>query len=169
MRLFKSEVSKVCISVLTRPTIDLIIRLYEYKDYLMVHLEKMLKALADRTRLRIIGILLSHESCVCDMQEVLGLPQSMLSRHLAYLRSAGLISDRRVGRRIYCSMDLEGEVGKALRSFLESTFPNFGQFQEDNSRMKALLERGGWIKQVVAESGRSRSEDLAEHFSARRR
>jgi DNA-binding transcriptional ArsR family regulator len=51
----------------------------------MDSLDKMLKALADRTRLRIIGILLSREACVCDMQAILGLPQPLLSRHLAYM------------------------------------------------------------------------------------
>jgi ArsR family transcriptional regulator len=125
----------------------------------------MLKALADRTRLRIIGILLSREACVCDMQAVLGLPQPLLSRHLAYLRSAGLISDRRVGARIYCSLALEGDIGKALREFLQSIMPHFGPFQEDNSRMKAHMERSDWMRRGVTESTQSENKGSAKEVS----
>lgn len=106
-------------------------------------MEKMLKAVADRTRLRIIGILLAQEACVCDMQAILGLSQPLLSRHLAYLRSAGLIRDRRVGTRVYCSLVLEGDVGKALHEFLRSIMPHFRPIHEDASRMKAHMERSG--------------------------
>lgn len=125
-------------------------------------MEKMLKAVADRTRLRIIGILLAQEACVCDMQAILGLSQPLLSRHLAYLRSAGLIRDRRVGTRVYCSLVLEGDVGKALHEFLRSIMPHFGPFHEDASRMKAHLERSGRMKRVVAESAQSEGDDSAK-------
>lgn len=125
-------------------------------------LEKMFEALADRTRLRIIGILLAQEACVCDMQVILGLSQSLLSRHLAYLRSAGLIRDRRVGTRVYCSLVLEGDVGKVLREFLQSIMPHFGPFHEDASSMKAHMERSGWMKRVVAESTQSEGDDSAK-------
>ena len=124
--------------------------------------EKMFKALADRTRLRIIGVLLAQEACVCDMQATLRLSQPLLSRHLAYLRSAGLIRDRRVGTRVYCSLVLEGEVGKALREFLQSIMPHFGPFHEDASRMKAHLERSGWIRRQVVESAQSEGEGSAK-------
>ena len=118
----------------------------------MNQLEKILKALADRTRLRIIGVLLSREACVCDLQVILGLSQPLLSRHLAYLRSSGLIRDRRVGTRVYCSLVLEGEVGKALGHFLHGIMPHFGPFHEDAARVKTHMERSSWMKQVVAES-----------------
>jgi ArsR family transcriptional regulator len=122
-------------------------------------IEKTLKALADRTRLRILGILLAQEACVCDMQAILRLSQPLLSRHLAYLRSAGLIRDRRVGVRIYCSLVLEGEVGEALREFLQSVMPHFEPFQEDALRMKAHMERSGWMKREIAQSPRTGGAD----------
>jgi ArsR family transcriptional regulator, arsenate/arsenite/antimonite-responsive transcriptional repressor len=60
-------------------------------------LEHVFKALADRTRLRILALLGNNEVCVCHMHDSLGLPQPTVSRHLAYLRKSGLVSARRDG------------------------------------------------------------------------
>ena len=60
-------------------------------------LEAVFKALADETRLRILGLLLTGEVCVCHIHESLKIPQPKASRHLAYLRSAGLVETRRDG------------------------------------------------------------------------
>jgi ArsR family transcriptional regulator len=60
-------------------------------------LETLYKALADRTRLRILGLLLDGEVCVCHIHESLGVPQPKTSRHLAYLRRAGLVEARKDG------------------------------------------------------------------------
>ncbi len=57
----------------------------------------LFKALADTTRLRILGLLLTGEVCVCDIHESLRIPQPKASRHLAYLRRAGLVEARRDG------------------------------------------------------------------------
>ena len=57
----------------------------------------MFKALADTTRLRILGLLLTGEVCVCHIHESLRIPQPKASRHLAYLRKAGLVDVRREG------------------------------------------------------------------------
>jgi ArsR family transcriptional regulator len=54
-----------------------------------------LKALADETRLRIFTLLTRQELCVCEIEEALGLPQSLVSNHLAVLRQAGLVRARR--------------------------------------------------------------------------
>lgn len=55
------------------------------------------KALGDETRLRILALLCKGELCVCDLMAVLNLPQSTVSRHLASLRNAGWVEDRRQG------------------------------------------------------------------------
>jgi ArsR family transcriptional regulator len=60
-------------------------------------LESAFKALADKTRLRILALLGSNEVCVCHLHDSLGLPQPTVSRHLAYLRRAGLVDVRREG------------------------------------------------------------------------
>jgi ArsR family transcriptional regulator len=60
-------------------------------------LESLLKALADGTRLRILGLLAAGEVCVCHIHESLKISQPKASRHLAYLRRAGLVTARREG------------------------------------------------------------------------
>jgi ArsR family transcriptional regulator len=60
-------------------------------------LADMYGALADATRLRILGLLADGEVCVCHIHESLRLPQSTVSRHLAHLRRAGLVKARREG------------------------------------------------------------------------
>ena len=65
---------------------------------------QLFKALADETRLRILNLLVRREVCVCQIVEVLGLGQSKVSRHLAHLRNAGLVNDRREGLWMYYSL-----------------------------------------------------------------
>ena len=65
------------------------------------HMEAVFRALADETRLRILGLLLSGEVCVCDIHESLKIPQPKASRHLAYLRRTGLVETRRSGLWIH--------------------------------------------------------------------
>ena len=60
-------------------------------------LERLFKALADVTRLRILRLLMAGEICVCDIHDTLKIPQAKASRHLAYLRRAGLVTTRREG------------------------------------------------------------------------
>jgi ArsR family transcriptional regulator, arsenate/arsenite/antimonite-responsive transcriptional repressor len=57
----------------------------------------LFQALGDPTRLRILGLLLTGEVCVCHIHESLRIPQPKASRHLAYLRRAGLVETRRDG------------------------------------------------------------------------
>jgi ArsR family transcriptional regulator len=67
------------------------------EDRRLISLEILFKALADRTRLRILGLLVNGEVCVCHIHESLEIPQPMASRHLAYLRRAGLVATRKDG------------------------------------------------------------------------
>ena len=60
-------------------------------------LERVFKALADKTRLRILALLGNNEVCVCHIHDSLGLPQPTVSRHLAYMRKGGLVTVRRDG------------------------------------------------------------------------
>ena len=61
----------------------------------------MFRAFSDSTRLRILHLLLNGELCVCDIVSVLRVPQPTASRHLAYLRKAGLIAKRKQGLWAY--------------------------------------------------------------------
>jgi ArsR family transcriptional regulator len=62
---------------------------------------RLFKALGDETRLRIVALLSHRELCVCHIQEALGLSQPHVSRHLAVLRAAGIVTDRRERKWVY--------------------------------------------------------------------
>ncbi len=74
-------------------------------------------ALADETRLQIVDRLREGEQCVCDLTDILGTAQSLLSFHLKTLKDAGILRDRREGRWVYYSLspeaieDLERLIG----------------------------------------------------------
>ena len=70
--------------------------------YTTVELARVHKALGDETRLRIVNLLARRgEMCVCDVEAVLEISQSKASRHLAYLRNAGIVDDRRDRTWVY--------------------------------------------------------------------
>jgi ArsR family transcriptional regulator len=74
----------------------------------MKHLAQILKALSDPIRLRIILLLQAEgELCVCDLMAVLGLPQSTVSRHLAYLKRSCWVDTRRQGLWMYYTLSRE--------------------------------------------------------------
>jgi ArsR family transcriptional regulator len=77
--------------------------------------DRLLKAFADPTRLRIVRLLLGGEVCVCDIHESLKIPQPKASRHLAYLRRSGVVKTRRKGPWIYYRLaEAEGEIARKL-------------------------------------------------------
>lgn len=55
-------------------------------------LDALFRGFADPIRIRILNLLVVGEMCVCDLVEILELPQPTVSRHLAYLRKAGLVA-----------------------------------------------------------------------------
>ena len=67
-------------------------------------MELFFKALADRTRLRLLNLMGADEVCVCFFVEVFGTNQPKVSRHLAYLRRAGIVKARRDGKWIQYSV-----------------------------------------------------------------
>ncbi|HEX8322606.1 MAG TPA: metalloregulator ArsR/SmtB family transcription factor [Tepidisphaeraceae bacterium] len=64
----------------------------------------MFRAVSDRTRLRLLNLLRTGEVCVCDLVTVLAVPQPKVSRHLAYLRRAGLVDARRDGQWMHYTL-----------------------------------------------------------------
>jgi len=67
----------------------------------------VLQAVAEPNRARIVALLGHGEHCVCDAGEMLGLSPALVSHHLRTLRAAGLLRERRNGRWVYYSLDLE--------------------------------------------------------------
>lgn len=80
------------------------------------NIELFFQALADRTRLRLINLIGADEVCVCFFVEVIGAPQPKISRHLAYLRRAGLVGARRDGKWMHYSLT-EPKDERAARVF----------------------------------------------------
>jgi len=100
---------------------------------------RMFKALSDETRLRILCLLLEGELCVCDIMEVLQLPQSTVSRHLAYLKNAGWVDDRRCGVWMYYSMSDNGnDLRKGLLDNLRAALPTLPGASGDRERLREL-------------------------------
>jgi len=79
---------------------------------------RLFKALSDPSRLRILNLLLEEPLCVCELEAILELPQSLLSRHLAYLRGAGLVVDKRQGPRVQYSLCTAQPAFELLKSCL---------------------------------------------------
>lgn len=103
---------------------------------------QLFKALGDETRLRILGLLRHGELCVCDIMEVLKLPQSTASRHLAYLRNSNWLSGTRRGKWMYYRMreNTRNEpVSQAIIEYL-SLIP---QIREDYRILYRHLETKG--------------------------
>lgn len=108
-----------------------------------MEVEKYGKALADRTRLRILNLLLHGELCVCDIQHVLGSAQPNVSRHLAYLKHSGLVLDRRDGYRMFYRLaEPQRGIRKAMYAFLRSAFGVDQTFQQDTAKLKRAIEKG---------------------------
>jgi ArsR family transcriptional regulator len=107
------------------------------KDY---SIELFFKALADRTRLRIIHLIGDDEVCVCFFVEVLKTNQPKVSRHLAYLRRAGLVSARREGKWMNYKL-VEPPDTHAARIFREvrDWLANNPEMQRDKSRLVKLV------------------------------
>lgn len=84
-------------------------------------LAPVLRALGDETRLRIFALLTKAELCVCEIEDILDLPQSLVSNHLAVLRRNGLVESRRDaedGRWIFYRAN--AAAAAALRERLEA-------------------------------------------------
>ena len=95
-------------------------------------LETIFQALADRTRLRILGLLAEGELCVCYFVEILGEPQPKISRHLAYLRRIGLVSARRDGKWMHYRIAQRSPVLDAVLGELAAD----KQIQRDRGALK---------------------------------
>ena len=77
------------------------------------NLERFFQALGDNTRLRLLNLMGDQEICVCYFVEILDQPQPKISRHLAYLRSAGIVAARREGKWMHYRIVMPPNIGAA--------------------------------------------------------
>ena len=107
----------------------------------MQALEVVFQALADGTRLRILGLLLSGEVCVCNLHESLGEAQPKVSRHLAYLRRAGLVATRREG--LWVHYRLAEAADPVLATILQAVTHALGHVDSVRRDTRALEKTTG--------------------------
>jgi ArsR family transcriptional regulator len=100
---------------------------------------KVMKTLSDRTRLRILSLLSETEVTVGELQEILAMGQSRISGHLALLREAGLVSDRREGKRVFTSLRADAELGSVWDELRRSIRAS-PQGRADLAALKAALK-----------------------------
>jgi ArsR family transcriptional regulator, arsenate/arsenite/antimonite-responsive transcriptional repressor len=99
-----------------------------------------LKALSDETRLRILNLLYEKELCVCDIMETLQISQAKTSRHLIYLKNAGLVKDRKYAQWSYYSLDLDERMN-FIESLIYDNLRSFEVYKNDLHNLRDWLER----------------------------
>jgi ArsR family transcriptional regulator, arsenate/arsenite/antimonite-responsive transcriptional repressor len=104
----------------------------------------MFRAFSDRTRLRILHLLSEGELCVGDLVSVLRVPQPTASRHLAYLRRAGLVVTRKNGQWNYYKLAAaESTFHKHLLGCLKGCFHDVPELGLDSKKSAKLRKSGG--------------------------
>jgi ArsR family transcriptional regulator len=107
-------------------------------------IDTMFRAFSDRTRLRILYLLQQGECCVGNLVDILVIEQPSASRHLAYLRKAGLVKVRRAGLWCYYSLAPAREpFHQKLLECLACCFGEVPEIRADQLRAKKIRESGG--------------------------
>ena len=100
-------------------------------------MERLFQALGDATRLRILGLLLAGEVCVCDIHESLKISQPKASRHLAYLRRAGLVTARREGLWMHYRLaDTRDPLVETVRQAATHALSHVESIRRDAARLE---------------------------------
>jgi ArsR family transcriptional regulator len=103
--------------------------------------DRLFRAFADHTRLRILNLLQGGELCVCHIVDILQVPQPRASRHLAYLRRVGLLQVRKAGLWSYYSLaPAKGLFHQKLLACLACCFGEVPETREDAARAKRLRQ-----------------------------
>lgn len=108
----------------------------------MEGLLQILKGLSDETRLRILNLLFEQELCVCDIMETLQISQAKASRHLIYMKNAGLVKDRKQAQWSYYSMSMNEEL-----KFIDNlVYDNLRKLEPFKSDLESL---DNWLEQKI--------------------
>lgn len=106
----------------------------------MDELLQVFKALSDETRLRIMNLLYERELCVCDVMETLKITQAKASRHLTYLKNAGLVKDRKHAQWVYYSITRDHRMVFVDHLFFNG-LQDHEQFRQDLEELKEWLDK----------------------------
>jgi ArsR family transcriptional regulator len=135
---------------------------------------EFIKLLSDATRLRLLALLEREPLSVVELQEIMGMGQSRISSHLAILRQAGLVEDRREGKKsFYSATPPSGRsLAQLYRSVLDATSEGSG-FREDEANLDRVLSRRraeaeAYFRMVAGRLGKNycpgRSWEAIGHF-----
>lgn len=104
-------------------------------------MEEFFKALGDENRLRILNLLMNYELCVCELEVILGLNQSNVSRHLGKLKNNGIISGYKDAQWIHYKVDdsFKSE-NKMLIEYLADMFNKKSIFKNDLRKCKLYVD-----------------------------
>ena len=104
----------------------------------------MFRAFSDPIRLRILHLLRDGELCVCDLVEILRLPQPTISRHLSYLRKASLVKMRQERSwNFYALVPGRSRFHKKLLECLGTCFDDVPELADDRRRARQVRLQGG--------------------------
>lgn len=96
---------------------------------------KLLKLLGDKTRLNIVSLLMHDECCVCELVEILQMSQPSISQHVAKLKNADVVKERRQGQWIFYRVNTESEVYSLIKSIMT-------HFPEQREKIRVLEQNG---------------------------
>ncbi len=119
----------------------------------MQDLIKVMKALSDETRLRILKVLLEKECCVCEVMQALDISQSRASRNLGILQEAGFLKAKRDGMWIVYSVDCQtaNQYATSLAELLRDSLVNNEVLEKDRERLKHAVRTGPGCRQATKE------------------
>jgi DNA-binding transcriptional ArsR family regulator len=128
--------------------------------YFMTDILHVFKSLSDRTRLRIVRLLLKRDLCVCELMFILGMAQSRVSHQLRILRDAGLVEDTRDGQWIIYRIpeNARTTIAPLLGLFRESGRKTDANMEDENM-LRVCLKEGVRRKKRLATKSRARPAD----------
>ena len=104
-------------------------------------LDAVFKGFADPTRIRILSCLAAGELCVCDLVDILRLPQPAVSRHLAYLRRMGLVEATRLSKFAHYRLaEAEHTVHQNLLNCVRSCFRGIASLDRERRQAEARVK-----------------------------
>ncbi len=108
----------------------------------MEQLAWVLKVLSDPNRVRIVNILSMACASVCDLQMILHLSQTSVSKHLAFLRKVSLVRDQREGPRVLYALRRANPYYLAVSRFVRACVTHSAQMQKDLERLEDCKDAG---------------------------
>jgi ArsR family transcriptional regulator len=140
----KAVAQQICLKMPLREAylFEIIRHMAKYRNNSVSDVTSILKALADRNRLRILMALHGGELCVCQIVELLRLAPSTVSKHLYILKQAGLIDSSKKGRWVYYRINRRSP-NKAIRKvlvWLKDSLAGDAAISQDRKMLKKILK-----------------------------